>query len=87
MNNIWNWLVKSSANPNEVALTVKGAIIGVIPVILIFLKVAGVDTIGGQNIQDFADLIGGVIVAFLSGISTIITLIGFIRKVYLTAKK
>lgn len=38
MSRFIQWLVRSSANPENVSMTVKGALIGIIPVILFFAQ-------------------------------------------------
>ena len=39
----WSWLVKSSENPEKMAMTAKGIIISFVPVLIALLKTMNVD--------------------------------------------
>ena len=72
---IWEWLKRSSTNPEHLSLTFKG----LIP----FLVLLGIDSAILQNISEsFVNML------VLAGqlITAGITLWGFIRKIYLTLK-
>lgn len=73
------WLAKSSTNPQEVSLTVKGALIGIIPILIGYAQLAGLDWSQEQLMQ--------TIEIITSIVSTFFVLIGLIRKLYLTGKK
>lgn len=75
---MFEWFVQSSANPEKLALTVRGLLIGLIPVALIVAKTLGVD-LAQQDLEDMAILI----TAILSGA---VTLFGLVRKLYFAFK-
>lgn len=89
--NFWNWLVWSSADPEKLALTVRGALVVAVPVILNIVQTAcgfglvclGIDAPGLNEVVN-------VIVAFVSAVATIVGcimfVIGFLRKIILTVK-
>ena len=79
----WVWLVQSAADPNEVALTVKGLAVGAIPIILAlepFLHIR----VGSDQLQNAAELIRQIIVVGLGVVAGAMTLYGFLRKLYYT---
>lgn len=65
MNTFWNWLVTSSANPEQTALTVKGLVVSYLPLVLIALKFFGhdiqpdVSSVGSQ-VESFVILVLGI---------------------------
>lgn len=71
-----NWLVISSANPDKVALTVKGALIGAIPVLILVASAFHWNWTTDQITQ----IIEGI-TAFVSGF---LVLVGLVRKIFLT---
>lgn len=72
------WLAKSSVNPQEVSLTVKGALLGIIPVLLMYAQFAGLEW--------SQDQLASLVQIITAIVSTFLTLVGLIRKVYLTTK-
>lgn len=72
MKNILNWFVMSSADPAKVSLTVKAFI----PLIIGLGGMFGFQTTEGELM--------GVVSQFLTGISSLVFLYGFGRKVYNT---
>jgi len=73
-----NSLIRSSANENKLALTIKGILIGLIPVIIIVLSVLGLN-IGTEELTD-------VITQITAIIAGAVTLYGLGRKLYFTIK-
>ena len=73
-----NKLLGSSQNSNTLALTVKGILIGLIPIILVVLNALGVK-LG-------ADALNNIILQITAIIAGITTLIGLIRKLYYFVK-
>lgn len=66
----WAWF--SSANPTDISLTIKGASIYIVPILI---TLAGVDaTTAGELVSDGATLV-----------ATVITAMGLVRKLYKTA--
>lgn len=79
MNNFFTWLIQSSSDPDKVALTVKGALLGLIPLVIMAARVLNFNFLP----QDLEQLAIGV-----SGFCSIaLTVVGLVRKIYLTLKK
>lgn len=66
----------SSANPQEVALTSKGLITTLLPILLTFIH--------NPNLNTLPDQIYSVVVAFFGVISALMVLFGIARKIYLS---
>lgn len=69
-----NWIVTSSANPEKVSLTVKGALIAIIPSLLVFSQMMHW---GWSN-----DQLTLVVEAIASIVSAFLVCVGIIRKIY-----
>jgi hypothetical protein len=76
MNTFWNWLVKSSADPTQVALTAKGIISTVVPVLLVFVH--------NPNLSSLPDDVYSLIVAAFGVYSAIAIVFGLARKIYIS---
>ena len=79
-----NWLVVSSSDPNKVSLTIKGILIGVVPVLMQVLTVFGVHF--SFTSDNLIDVVCTAITAALTLVAAVTTLIGALRKVWYTAK-
>lgn len=75
MTNIWNWLITSSANPEQTSLTIKGLLVGIAPIAVILLHL---DT---ANYGALVDAIAGIIFWAGSILSAIMTIYGVMRKI------
>lgn len=71
-NKFWNWLVTSSSDPTQVALTVKGWVSTIIPVALIVIH--------NPNLSSLPDQIYSIIIAAFGVVSAAVTLYGLVRK-------
>jgi hypothetical protein len=73
------WLFTSSADPRQTSLTVKAALLGVLPLILHFV---------GQDVDAnvIVEMIGDVVFWGLTIISSLSFLFGALRKLWLTFK-
>ena len=84
MKKILAWLVLSSRNSEEIALTAKGFAITFLPLLLFILRYFGVDNpeLGSlpEQIQSFIILVGGVI-------GGVVTAWGLIRKIVISFQK
>jgi hypothetical protein len=76
---VWNWLVRSSANPDKVSLTIKGALSTAV-ILLGYLGITGHQL----DITSIADNSAEVLVQIVAAITTLTTLYGAIRKLWLT---
>lgn len=72
------WLLYSSANPSKIALTVKSAVVGVIPIIMLFTGVSGDDASG------LADTISNIVFLGLSLVSSVGVAYGLLRKIWIS---
>ncbi len=73
-------ILQSSIDPNELALTVKGILVGIIPVILIIAGVAHWN-VGQADLTAAVDAIGNIITAVGAALSAMMILVGVIRKI------
>lgn len=68
---IFNWLWLSSSDPSKVSLTVKGLAVYIVPILVMYM---GWDTsTAGSFVTDMATVF-----------ATMLTLVGLVRKLYLT---
>ena len=86
LDKVFNWLLVSSNDPQDVSLTVKGALLGAVPAIM---YVAGVAHLGLG--QDMLTAVFDAAVTFvqtaLAAVAAAVTLYGAARKVWLTVFK
>lgn len=73
------WLIQSSANPEEKALTVKGILMGFIPLFVMLLRIGNIE-IAPQKIEEAIIIISAIV-------SGLVTLVGLVRKLWLTFRK
>lgn len=83
MNKFIDWLMISSANPNKTALTVKGFLIGIIPIFMLLFNFMGIQ-IGEEQIKETIDGIELLIILVFGIMSLVMTGWGLIRKIYFT---
>jgi len=79
---IWNWLVKSSANPKKTSLTIKG-VLSTAVIVLGYIGISG----HGIDIGTLSNNLTDIIVQLTATITSLMALYGAVRKVYLTIKK
>lgn len=89
--NVWAWLRWSSADPARMSLTVRGILIGIIPTVLYIASMAcgfGVVCLGVDEplLNQFAESVAAAVQAFFTLVAAVMVVIGFIRKVILTAQ-
>ena len=80
---VWNWLVLSSADPSEAALTVKGLVVGAGTYIIFFAGLFHI-TVGTPDIANLANQGALIAGGFLMVVSGITTLYGIYRKLWTT---
>ena len=71
-----NKLITSSSNPNQIALTIRGVLIGLVPLI------AHITGLTGQEITTIIDLLVELVTVSMTVLSVAMTLIGLLRKAY-----
>jgi len=76
---VWNWFVKSSANPKELSLTLKAGI----PLIA-FLGLG--DYLSANDAETLIDAMVGAMVALGTFMTFVLTAWGIIRKVFLSVR-
>lgn len=77
---IFKRFLQSSANPQELALTVRGFLVGLIPLCLIIAKLLGADFLP-TDLEPYIDVIVNLVVAIVGVISAGMTIYGLGRKV------
>jgi len=83
---IANLIVQSSMDPKKVSLTVRGALIGLVPVIIGIVKFYGVEGVDENALTQIIDGIAMVTQSFLSLISVVMMTWGMIRKMFKSIK-
>lgn len=71
---------KSSADPQQLALTVKGILLMVIPLVIATAKLAGVE-LTNEDLNAVVQVVGDIIIAVAGVVSLVMTLLGLLRKV------
>jgi len=78
---VWAWLVLSSADPNKVSLTIKGALTGLVTMITISAGLAGVQ-LPSEGLTEAVDAIISFVQFSLLWLSSAVTAWGVFRKVW-----
>lgn len=73
-------LLGSSVDPQKLSLTVKGVIVGAIPIIGVLVQLFGV-SLSGELLNDLAESVGSLILQIGSTLSAIMITVGIIRKI------
>lgn len=84
LKNIYNWFVYSSANPEKIAMTVKGILLGIAPFILIVLQARGYTNVGSETINEWITSFCEILTMVLGAVSTFLTVVGLVRKLWKT---
>ena len=84
--NIVKWFVKSSADPEKTARTVKGMLWGVVPVLILVGPIVGIDVPEGEW-KTFIEAIANAAKASMGAVAAIMTLYGPGRKILRTITK
>ena len=79
-------MLGSSVNSEKLALTVKGILVGLVPVIIILAKSFGVD-LNGETVNIAINTLVNSITAIGLAVSAIMTFIGAVRKIIVAFKK
>lgn len=78
-------LLGSSIDPYKLSMTIKGLIIGAIPVLVLLGRLTGVDLDPG-TLNDLADSAENTILIIGTAVSSVVTLVGVIRKIAVALK-
>ena len=73
-------LLSSSVDPQALSLTVKGVIVGAIPVVGFVVQLLGIN-LPGDVINDLAESVGNTILQIGAAVSAIMVVIGVVRKI------
>ncbi len=76
----WEWLVKSSVNADQWALTVKGFLSGIVPVLLIVLNLTHVK-FNDSQVTDIVDFVVQIVAGVGTLVSTAVMVFGLLRKI------
>ena len=85
MNNFWSWLVNSSENPQNISLTIKGALGTLVSIIVVLAPILHWN-IGLDQLNTASNLVVQVVGLVLGIVSVIATISGLIRKLWNTLK-
>ena len=86
MNKFIDWFVNSSKDPTRLATTMKGLILGALPIILIVSKMLGLE-IGEIDVGLVAEAIESIIIYVFGTVSAIIFIYGFFRKIVISLRR
>lgn len=67
-----NWLVFSSENPQETAMTIQGILVLQIPLVISFLQTAGINIVESQ--------VTAYVTMAMGAMGAILTIVGIVRK-------
>lgn len=79
----WDWLVKSSADPQKTALTVKAGLNTIIGILLVVGPAFHLN-LGKTQLDEVAEAIVQMIIYAYAIISSVAMIMGFIRKIKIT---
>jgi uncharacterized membrane protein len=74
-------LIQSSQDPTKVSLTVRGALLGLVPMFLFVSQHFGFQGVDETLLVEVIELITNIVSAALAIISTVVMLWGLVRKV------
>jgi uncharacterized membrane protein (GlpM family) len=80
---IWKWLVKSSADSEKLSLTIKGTLLGIVPVAIYLFGAFNIEVASDQ----LTSAIDGIVVligVFAGIVSAVQIAVGVIRKIWTT---
>jgi hypothetical protein len=81
-----NKLLASSVNPQELSMTIKGLLLGIIPLVSTLLKLWNIE-LGQEQLTLIVDAIIGIFTALFAVWSAWMVFYGLIRKVGVSLKK
>src|SRR5436305_1423909 len=80
--NIVAWIVVSSADPTEISLTVRGALVGIIPTLMAVAGIAHINLGDGSILTTLVDGIASTVQLALTLVATAMTVYGATRKLW-----
>lgn len=83
MKKIFDWIVYSSANPEKISLTLKGAGV-LIPTIIMLLSFLGKSSVSEIDLQVVLSSFTDTILAILAAVSAVASFVGLVRKIILS---
>lgn len=89
---VFQWFVYSSADPSKISLTVRAALLGIVPIVLNVVSVAcgvGIACLGidAASLNSVIEAITNIVYAGLSIVASVGVAYGFVRKIFLTVQK
>ena len=84
-NTLVRWIVRSSANPQNESLTIKGFLLSLVPFAIAALGLTHV-SVGADQLNALIDGVAAVLQAVLTAISAAALFVGLLRKFWLTIK-
>lgn len=70
----------SSANPEQVSMTIKGMLLAFIPFVLLAVNALGIG-VGEGDLKEVVEAVGAFVVAIMGSISSVMVLYGLVRKI------
>jgi hypothetical protein len=78
------WLILSSVDPKSKSLAVKGILLSIIPYVIFLSGFTNIAVPDSDTLVVLADLFASIVQIVLTAVSLIVTLVGIIRKIYMT---
>lgn len=78
-----HWLIASSVDPSKVAMTVKGILVGILPILVMIAPYFGIPI---DDLNGVIDAIVKVVEVGLTLVASVMVLFGLLRKAYLKVK-
>lgn len=80
---ILQWLILSSKDPNKIALTVRGALYSIVPIIITIAGLTNIE-IQQDTLEAVIEMISSVIQIGLGIVASVMVLWGLVRKIWST---
>jgi hypothetical protein len=84
-NTLVRWIVVSSADPQEISLSIKGVLVGLVPYVIAISGLAHLN-VGQDQMTGLIDGVANVIQYALALVSGVMMVWGMARKIWLTIK-
>jgi hypothetical protein len=83
LNTLARWIVMSSANPSEVALTIKGGLVFLVPATMALAGVTHIN-VGQDQLNTLIDGFAAIVQTLLTVVSAVMVFVGMVRKLWIT---
>jgi hypothetical protein len=83
LNTLARWIVVSSADPSQVALTIKGGLVFLVPAAMALSGLTHIN-VGQDQLNMLIDGLASVVQAVLTVVSAVMVFVGMVRKLWIT---